>query len=233
VNAIGLSAAFVAGLAGSAHCFAMCGGMAGALGLRPRGDTHSQWQSAAIYQTGRLASYATMGFMVALFSAAPALVLSPHAVGIASAILRLVGGILLLLLAFRVAWRRNPLLWVERMGTKVWRHLQPLAGKAATASGTRRALALGLLWGWLPCGLVYSMLLFAALSAQPLHGAAIMTAFGLGTLPSMLASSLVGTRLQPMLARSNSRMLSALLLAVCGGWTIVAALQHAGHGMHR
>jgi uncharacterized protein len=229
---VGLTAALIAGTAGSIHCLAMCGGMAGALGMRASaqagtGLSRTRWSHAILYQVGRIGSYALAGLLVSLAGG----VLDRAVFSQASAVLRVASGVLLIFLGIRLLWQRNFLAWLERCGHFIWQRMQPLRSHAVRLSGWQRALLLGSLWGWLPCGLVYSMLLFAALAGQPLFGAVIMAAFGLGTLPAMLAGTLASAQLRTALAQPQARAWSAVLLAGCGVWTIAAALQ-VGHVHH-
>jgi uncharacterized protein len=228
-NAISLSAAFIAGMAGSAHCFAMCGGLAGAFGMRSRSSTASSALAGALpYHAGRLGGYAVAGAVCGLLGATLQAILDLARIG---AWLRIASGVLLLLIALRMLSPWNPLFWLETLGAKFWRRLQPLTRRTAALSGNAHAIALGFLWGWLPCGLVYSMLLFAALSGQPFEGATILLAFGLGTLPAMLASSVLASRTQHLLRSRWPRLASGALLLAFGAWMIWISLP-TGHTHH-
>ncbi|HEX2493047.1 MAG TPA: sulfite exporter TauE/SafE family protein, partial [Steroidobacter sp.] len=181
-NTISISAAFIAGLAGSAHCFGMCGGIAGALGMRARTTGHTAAAAlfnAGGYHTGRIGGYTFAGLLFGFAGARLQSILDMLRIGAA---LRVASGVLLILLALRILIRWNALAVLERLGARFWSKLQPLAHQAATSSRCGQALLLGFLWGWLPCGLVYSMLMFAAMGAGALHGASVMAAFGAGTL---------------------------------------------------
>ena len=232
MSAVALSAALVAGIAGSAHCFAMCGGMAGALGMRARAtaaNAAGAFFNAGAYQVGRIGGYATVGAIVGLAGASLQPLFDLVRFGAA---LRIASGALMILIALRILIRWNALGAVERLGARFWTKLQPLAQRAARSEGRGRALMLGFLWGWLPCGLVYSMLMFAAASGNPAQGAAIMAAFGVGTLPSMLTSSLLASQLQRMLARRWPRIVSGLLLIAFGVWMTAMPLLHARTAGH-
>jgi len=229
---IGLSAAFVAGIAGSAHCFAMCGGLAGALGMRARVTATSPsaaFGNALSYHVGRLGGYAMAGAICGLIGATLQAVLDLARVGAA---LRIASGVLLILVALRILSPWNPLRWLETFGAKFWRQLQPLTLGAGRLTGPSRAIALGFLWGWLPCGLVYSMLLFAALGGHALNGAAILFAFGLGTLPSMLTSSVLASQMQRFLKNRWPRFASGALLLLFGAWLIWVSIPAPGHAHH-
>lgn len=208
----------------------MCGGLAGALGMRARasgaGGGGGALFNALGYHLGRIAGYSLAGALCGLFGAGvqAALDLSRLAVG-----LRVASGVLLVLVAARILLAWNTLGWLDVLGARFWRRLQPVARQAASSQGTSRSLLLGLMWGWLPCGLVYSMLMFAALSGTAANGALIMIAFGVGTLPSMLGSSLFAAQLHAWLSQRWPRLLSGVLLLIFGAWMIAAALQSSTH----
>lgn len=230
--AFSVSAAFIAGLAGSMHCLAMCGGMAGALGMRARAGSTSTGHVLAhssLYQLGRVGGYAIAGAVCGFAGSMVQFVLDLARMGTG---LRVAGGVLLIFLALRLLLRWNGLAPLERLGARFWSTLQPLARREARRGGTLNALTLGFLWGWLPCGLVYSMLLLAMTSGGALKGAAVMAAFGLGTLPSMLGSSLFAPQLARLMNPRWSRAASGALLLGFGAWMIAVPLLSGGHAAH-
>jgi len=225
-------AALLAGLAGSAHCLTMCGGIASALGMRARAtaiNPAGTLRVALTYQAGRLSGYTLSGLLVGLFGETLQRVLNLSNLIVP---IRVASGVLLVLVALRVLFSWNALRSLEHLGAQFWRHLQPLIRHTSTLSDTSRAAAMGLLWGWLPCGLAYSMLLFAALSGDALRGGAIMLAFGIGTLPSMLSGTLLASALHRLLAQRWPRLMSGSLLMLSGMWLMFAALQTVSHLHH-
>jgi hypothetical protein len=225
-----LLAAFVAGLAGSAHCFGMCGGMASALGMRARMNASSPSSaafSASLYQIGRIGGYASVGAIGGALghSAHWALQLARF-----ESALRVAAGILTLLIALRILSRWNAFAPLERAGARLWMKVQPLARRASATDRWFGNLAVGLLWGWLPCGLVYSMALMTMTTASALEGAAVMIAFGLGTLPSMLSSSLLAGTLPRLSRHPWFRQATGTAMFLFGVWMIVAATTSL-HGM--
>lgn len=239
---IGLSAAFTAGLAGSAHCFAMCGALAGAFGMRSNSRPAAGPANAATvavskhalvtalpYQLGRLSGYSAAGAICGVLGATLQSMLDLASIGAA---LRIGSGVLLVLIALRTLTPWNPLRWLETLGARFWRSLQPLTRRTTAMSGHTRAMALGFLWGWLPCGLVYSMLMFAALSGHASSGAAVLLAFGLGTLPAMLVSSALASSTEQFLRSRWPRFASGALLLGFGIWMIWASLPAATHVHH-
>jgi sulfite exporter TauE/SafE len=130
--------------------------------------------------------------------------------------------------------RWNALQWIERLGARFWMRLRPLVQFAGTRAGLIKPLTMGLLWSLLPCGLIYSMLLLAAMSADPGRGALTMLAFGAGTLPAMFATSLLSARLHSKLSHPLVRVASGLAMTVLGAWMVFTAMtmgagEHAHH----
>ena len=187
-----LSAAFLTGLLGSAHCAAMCGGIAVATALpaRPQASWSSRLWQALAPNLGRIGSYTIAGAAVGGLGAGLLGALDLQA---AAPWLRTLVGAVLLLAAIRLAAPR----WAPRLpsgpAVPLWQSLAPLR-RAIPASGPWRPLALGALWGWLPCGLSYTLLAAAWLEGSALHGGLLMLAFGLGTLPALVALAAVGLR---------------------------------------
>lgn len=210
-----LAAALVAGLAGSAHCLGMCGGIAGALGAAGRGRP----AYALAYSTGRIASYALAGAAAGLLGA------GLGALAGAGPWLRLLTGVLLVLLGLQVAFGLRLLRPLETAGARLWRHVAPAASALMPPRHIGQALALGAIWGWLPCGLVYGMLAAAAGTGGPGHGAAFMAVFGLGTVPAVAGMSLASQRVAGWFAGGRRRALGWLLVAF-GAWTMITPLAH-------
>lgn len=226
-EALSLGAAYVAGLTGSAHCLGMCGGLAGAIGMQARTQGASPAQalrSIVGAHVGRLASYALFGAAAGASGAALRALLD--IVHLAYA-LRIVAGVLAIAIAVRIVSRINVFAPIERGGAKLWSRLAPTA-RSLKSGAVGRSLLLGALWGWLPCGLVYSMALFAAASGRLADGALIMSAFWLGALPAMLSSSLLASQLARAFRAGGVRWAAAAALAGFGVWTMLAAQP----GMH-
>jgi sulfite exporter TauE/SafE len=224
-----LAAAVTLGLAGSAHCLGMCGGIAAAAGTRCRTDATGPaalW-SGLLFNVGRVMAYALLGGLVGGLAGAAlgSLPVRPLAI-----VLRALAGLLMLAMGLSLLSGRD-LLALERAGGHVWQRLRPLAGRAWSLPGSLRPAALGLLWGFLPCGLVYSALALAATSGTAWSGSITMLAFGAGTLPAMLAVTLAGTAVTRKFSGLRTRAVAGALMVVFGVWTAVGTLApHAGHG---
>ncbi len=221
-----LLSAFAMGLLGGGHCVGMCGGITAALSFAvPAEKRVRRWSILLSYNIGRIASYGIIG---ALFGYLGQQFVS----GQGLSVMRLLAGLLLIAMGLYVAdWWRG-LTRLERLGSYLWRWLQPLGKRLMPVSSPSRALLLGGVWGWLPCGLVYSALAYAMAQAQGIAAAGVMLAFGLGTLPAVLAGGLFAERLKQLLQSRGLRGVMGVLIILFGAWTLWLTLQHAGHGQH-
>jgi len=176
--------AFAFGLIASGHCLLMCGGIAGALGAvtTRRTDAGTPWLLLSGYQLGRITSYAVAGVLIGSIGAGIVQFVDQESVRIA---LRWLTALVFAALALNLL--RSGRGFDFALGHSIWARLAPFARRFVPVRTLPRAFALGALWGWMPCGLVYSVLIVAALGANPLQSGAIMFAFGLGTVPAVLA----------------------------------------------
>lgn len=226
--------AFMAGILGSAHCFGMCGGIATGLGtVSAHGVLKGpQALSALIFNLGRLLSYAVLGLISAWF-----LLQTGDFLNLPkwTMILRMLTALMILLIGLQFLFGWQLLSGLERAGAKVWKLVLPYAVRASSLPGGLGRLLLGLCWGLLPCGLVYSILLTAAAAGTPLYGALVMFAFGVGTLPSMLGMSLAAPTLAAFLSdRWTRRLIGAalVLLAVLSVTLMFVHTQDASQHRH-
>ena len=221
----GIVAAFMLGLLGSSHCLVMCGGIGAALGMGV--DPARRYLMLVLFQLGRIATYTALGAGLGALAGEIAALNS----GILPA-LRILSGLLLIAMGLYVANWWAGLTWLERAGGLLWRGVEPLARRRLPISRTGDALAVGLLWGFLPCGLIYTALAWSATAAQWGESALLMAVFGVGTLPAMLATGMAAQRLGGLLRQRGLRALAGLLLVIAGAWTTWVAVQHAGHAAH-
>jgi sulfite exporter TauE/SafE len=213
-----LVAMFVIGLLGSGHCVGMCGGIATGLGFAAQGKR--SLPLIAGYNLGRVASYAAAGLLVASLGywGSAYLALGP--------VLRILAGIILVFMGFYLAGWWSLLRYLEKAGSNLWRVIQPLGKKLMPVTSFGHALALGAVWGWLPCGLVYTALAYAATATNPVGGAAMMMAFGLGTAPAMVAGSAFSDSLRRFMQNARVRNLLAVMMIAFGVWTLVGSINH-------
>ena len=215
-----LLSALMLGLLGGGHCLGMCGGLMGALTLAiPPDQRGRRLRLLLAYNLGRILSYACAGLLMGL--AGWAVANSPAAM-----ILRIVAALLLIAMGLYLAGWWSGLTRIEALGRHLWRHLQPFASRLMPVSSLPRALLLGAIWGWLPCGLVYSTLLWASSQGAPADSALLMLAFGLGTLPVLLATGLAAERLTALLRLRGIRIAGGLLVILFGLWTLPGPHQH-------
>ncbi len=217
------SAVFLTGLLGGVHCMGMCGGIVGALsGQAGQG----RWRLHLAYNGGRIASYAAAG---AIAGAAGSIgLLLDHLLPV-QLVLYLLANLMLIALGLYLAGISGVAARMERLGLAVWRRIQPLTRHLLPADTVPRALGLGLLWGWLPCGLVYAVLATALLTGNSLDGAAIMAAFGLGTLPNLLLAGLAARKLNTVTRWRPVRVAAGTLVLGFGVYGLAHAATLSGH----
>jgi sulfite exporter TauE/SafE len=217
IDPVFLLAAFLTGLAGAGHCAGMCGGIAGALAHAVPAGQRSPTVLLA-FSAGRLAMYSLLGLLVGTIAG----VLAPADFAAAMITGRLLAAAVMIAIGLYLLRLANTLLWIESAGARVWRHLAPLARRLLPVTSLPRAVAVGALWGLLPCGLVYGALLYAGTAGGPAQGAAVMLAFGAGTLPAILGLGLAAVWVSRY--ASQIRFASGLLMLVWGGWTLLSTL---------
>ncbi|NHW01597.1 sulfite exporter TauE/SafE family protein [Stutzerimonas degradans] len=221
-----LLSALVLGLLGGGHCLGMCGGLMGALTLAiPPEQRGKRLRLLLAYNVGRILSYALAGLLIGL--AGWAVANSPAALA-----LRVIAALLLIGMGLYLAGWWSGLTRVEALGRGLWSHIQPYASRLMPVTSLPRALLLGALWGWLPCGLVYSTLLWSASQGDALDSALLMLAFGLGTWPVLLATGLAAERLTTLLRKRGIRVIGGVMVILFGLWTVPGPHQQwlMGHG---
>lgn len=210
--------AFAIGFVGAGHCLGMCGGIASMLSIgqaRP-----SKW-IPLFYNLGRLISYALFG---ALVGGALSSLASLSSANSLLGFLRVFAGVFMVLLALYIGRWWFGLLQLEKLGQGLWKYISPFASKLLPLRHPTHAMPFGFIWGWLPCGLVYSTLTWSAVSGSALDGALIMFAFGLGTLPTMLLVGYGSQSLKSLQQSPTFRNIAASLLLLYGLYTIYQSL---------
>lgn len=219
------------GLLGGAHCASMCGGIVSAISFRGiaievRAATPAARPSFHLaYNAGRIASYAVAGALAGTVGAVGGHLLD-GLVPVRTVLYVMASVMLLAQGLYLAGWWRG-LAVVERLGGRLWAHIQPWSQRFLPVDSPGKALAVGALWGWLPCGMVYSVLAVALASAEPLTGALTMLAFGLGTLPNLLAMGMATARVRPLFRNARFRLAAGALVMVFGVIGLVRAMQPA------
>jgi len=227
----GIAAGFAVGIVGSVHCVGMCGGIAGALAMSAAPQQRaSEPLRQLLYGTGRVASYMMAGAVAGGVGSAAAAALGTSG----TSMLRALAAALIIALGLYLGGWWNGLAAIERLGATLWRRVAPAARTLRPGNSMTGAVALGMLWGWLPCGLVYSALALAATAGSAADGAALMGGFGAGTVPAVMATGLAARRIGTLLQAPASRRVAGAIVMALGIWTMVGSgmlpLPGAGSG---
>jgi hypothetical protein len=216
---IDIFSAFIVGILGSGHCLGMCGGITSMLTTSISTTTTFKKSTLIVsYHIGRLFSYSLLGAIVGYTGSFAA-----KNIGVPFAGLRLVAAIFLILLGLYLGqW----LMWlskIERVGKLLWQYISPLSQHVIPVSSPTKALILGGIWGWLPCGLVYSSLTWSLATGSALNGAAIMLFFGLGTLPALLCLSFGLLKIKQIIQSLLFKRIMAILIIFYGFYSFLIA----------
>ncbi|MCM8595061.1 sulfite exporter TauE/SafE family protein [Accumulibacter sp.] len=210
-------ALLLVGFLGGVHCIGMCGGIVGALSM----GAPASIAIHLAYSAGRLLSYACAGALAGGLGEASMAMAGQWPV---RTLLYLAANLMLIALGLHLMGRSQAIVLIERAGARLWHHLQPLTRRYLPARSLSQAFRLGVLWGWLPCGLVYSALATALTSGSAWHGAGLMLAFGVGTLPNLLLAGLLATRLQARLSDPVVRLGCGLVILGFGVWGLIGVV---------
>lgn len=213
--------AFIIGLMGGVHCIGMCGGIVSALSFSqsqlPNQTRLSVFSLLLSYNLGRLFSYIIAG---ALMGGIGWLAIHWLDMRQLQLLLQFLAGLFMLLLGLYLSGWWPILLHLEKLGGRVWNKLEPIGRKFIPVTGPTQAVILGLIWGWLPCGLVYSVLVWSVSAGGFVEGGLLMLSFGLGTLPNLLAMGLFANRLRSWLHHVWVRQLAGSMVMLFGVWSL-------------
>ena len=206
---------FLIGLVSTLHCLGMCGGIIGALSLSLPAEVRASRLRlvgySALFNGGRVISYVAAGLLAGAFG-----VEILRALGLQNAhgVLRYAGVIFMVAIGFYLAGWFPQMAQVERLGQPVWRRLEPLAKKMMPINSSWRALLYGMAWGWLPCGMVYMVLLMTVTAGSALQGGYMMLAFGVGTLPTMLSAGVMAIWIRRLASSATTRQVIGVLIII-------------------
>lgn len=220
----GYAAIFLVGLLGGTHCVGMCGGIVGALASQGSAGRPS-WSLHLAYNFGRILSYTVAG---ALVGAIGGLGLAFGPVAKVQLVFYVLANLMLVALGFYLMGFTRSLAFAERMGQSLWSRVRPLTSRYLPVRSIAQALPLGMLWGWLPCGLVYSVLATALVTGSAGRGALAMLVFGLGTLPNLLLAGILFSRFRRFAQSPIARMVSGLLVLGFGLYGLYNAINLGG-----
>ncbi|WP_428086412.1 sulfite exporter TauE/SafE family protein [Candidatus Thioglobus sp.] len=231
-----LISVFLMGLLGGVHCLSMCGGVVAMLSNGIDNQAKINPKKTALlhlsYNSGRIASYVLMG---ALFGLVGAILSQTLQMSLFDKSLRIFSGVLMITVGLYIGNWSSGIQILERIGAKLWRVLQPLTKRFLPIRNLKGAFFTGLLWGGIPCGLVYGALGFAIVSGSMIDGGLIMLAFGLGTLPSLLLMASISAKLSSLVQNPLVRKLSGLLIIILGLmalWMPISSILMPADSMH-
>lgn len=210
-------AVFMVGLLSGVHCLGMCGSIVGIFTAQVPKE-RSRWPFHLAYSSGRIASYAIAGALVGAIGQAG--LVMRDAVPVQHLLFAL-SSFMLVALGLYLAGVWGVVRRMEHLGSGLWKRLQPWTTRLLPVNTVPRALGLGVLWGWLPCGLVYSVLLTALASGSAVQGALLMLAFGVGTLPNLLAIGLFWESVKGWVQSPQVRMVAGALVASFGVYGLI------------
>jgi len=216
----GYFAVFLIGLLGGTHCVAMCGGIVSALTVQIPGQVKRQWPIHLAYNIGRITTYVGLGALLGAIGSAGMLFDNFLPVQMT---LYVLANVMLIALGLYLTGFTRLLAPIERAGHGLWRHIQPFTRRFLPARGPAQAFPLGLLWGFIPCGLIYSVLATALVTGSAARGAGLMLAFGLGTLPNLLLAGMVLKRLRGVTRNTWVRSVSGIVVLGFGVFGLLNA----------
>jgi sulfite exporter TauE/SafE len=221
--------AFLLGLFSTVHCIAMCGSVIGALTLSLPVDVRENQRKMLPfvfnYNVGRLLSYGLAGGIVGLLS-------SPLAEFNGHLVLRYLSVLVMISMGLYLAGWFPKFAQMERIGAPVWKKLQPIGQKLLPVKTLKQAFFLGMVWGWLPCGLVYAALAVAATVGEPVKASMVMLAFGAGTLPAVMGAGLFTGLLASMAKAKNLRQIAGVSIIAMALATAFWPVEHHQHDDH-
>ena len=229
-NELTFIAAILVGLLGSTHCLGMCGGIVSTLSMGLSDPTRKSRSSLLThllaYNAGRISSYTVIGAVSGLVGSSVAQ-LAPTGLPLGE----LITAVFLIALGLYLANWWRVLTRLERFGTILWRRIEPFGRRWLPVHNPLHAFGLGVVWGWLPCGLVYTVVAWSLTTTSWQQGALLMLGFGLGTLPMLLVMGSAASSLRHILKRQSVRSASGIAIILLGIYTAYSGL--ASHSDHR
>jgi len=225
------TSAFLLGFFSTMHCIGMCGGIIGALSLslpvEVRNNKPKLFSFVLSYNIGRLTSYSIAGLIA---GAVGTTVLQSTGFDQGHAILQGIGISMMVAIGIYLTGWLPQLATVEKIGIPVWKRLEPISRRLVPVASIPKAIAYGLIWGWLPCGLVYFVLIWALTAGDAMHGALIMLAFGAGTLPTLITAGFMTSWLTRFARSTRARQVVGIIIIVMALGSLFIPMKHGNHG---
>ena len=217
MDIINLIIAFNLGLFSSVHCLGMCGGIIGALALgvkqEAQDDALGKFRFSLAYNTGRICSYSVAGAIAGYAGQQVITGIMPES---GHMLLQILAAVFLVIIGLHLAGWLPKFQQIEVIGMRIWKYLQPLSRHFLPVVNPGQAFVIGMIWGWLPCALVYSVLLWSMTAGDAYTGSILMMSFGLGTLPGMVTAGIIGGRLQQVLKHKSVRSWAGIIIVIFG-----------------
>ncbi|MCK5880321.1 MAG: sulfite exporter TauE/SafE family protein [Sinobacterium sp.] len=234
-----LATAFILGLSSSTHCIVMCGGIATALSANNHASPQGSNFRLLCFHAGRILCYSTLGVIFGglIQGSGQLLELQAESYNMLSAILRLFAAGLLILTALYLANLNHSIKRFEGLFSPLWRKISPLTTRYMAMNTKLDALKLGFLWGFLPCGMIYTALIWAISQQNSIWAGSLMLAFGLGTSPSLLLIQSFHLQVNKWLQKKYVKKLMALIILLMAVWSAIPAIEQLtqpqdGNGAH-
>jgi len=225
-----LTSAFLLGFFSTMHCIGMCGGIIGALSLslplEIRNSKPRLFTFVLSYNVGRIASYSIAGLIAGAVGTS---VLQSTGFDQGHAVLRIIGVAMMVAIGLYLTGWLPQIASIEKIGIPVWKRLEPIGRKLVPVASIPKALAYGLIWGWLPCGLVYFVLIWALTAGNAINGALTMLAFGLGTLPTLITAGFMTSWITRFAHSTRARQVVGLLIIVMAIGSLLIPMEHQHH----
>ena len=230
---ITLTSAFLLGLFSTMHCVGMCGGIIGALSLSLPVETRNKkpklFAYVMTYNIGRIISYGAAGLLAGAIGAG---VIQSTGIESGHAVLRLIGVMMMVAIGLYLTGWLPQIASVEKIGIPLWKRLEPIGRKLVPVASLPRALAYGLIWGWLPCGMVYFVLVWALTAGSAVNGALTMVAFGLGTLPTLVTAGFMTSWITRFTHSTRARQVVGLLIIIAAIGSLFIPMEGHHHHHH-
>ncbi len=225
-----LTSAFLLGFFSTMHCIGMCGGIIGALSLslplEIRNSKPKLFAFVLTYNIGRLLSYTAAGLIAGAVGTG---VLQSAGFDQGHVVLRSIGVFMMVAIGLYLTGWVPQLARVEKIGIPVWKRLEPIGRKLVPVASLPKALAYGLIWGWLPCGLVYFVLIWALTAGDAVQGGLTMLAFGAGTLPTLITAGFMTSWITRFAHSTRARQVVGLLIIVMAIGSLFIPMEHHHH----
>ncbi|VAW52248.1 hypothetical protein MNBD_GAMMA06-193 [hydrothermal vent metagenome] len=224
---ITLTAAFLLGFFSTLHCIGMCGGIIGALSLslpaKVKNNKIKLFGFVLSYNIGRLISYSIAGFIAGAIGTG---ILQSAGFQQAHIALKIIGVTMMVTIGLYLTGWLPQLAKVEKIGIPLWKQLEPIGRKLLPVTSIPKALTYGFIWGWLPCGMVYFVLIWSLTAGSAFQGSLTMLAFGLGTLPTLLAAGFMASWLTRFARSTYARQIIGLLIIAMAIGSLFIPMQH-------